>query len=129
MTSIMKVNRRDFFKTTGAGAAGLMLGFALPERNTLQAQFPPPVFKPSAFIHISKDETVTFIIPKAEMGQGPLTSLSQILAEELDADWTKVRTEFAPVDPALYDFQGVVASMSIRTLYTRRRQGGAKARA
>ena len=74
MTPIMKVNRRDFFKTTGAGAAGLMLGFALPEKNLLQAQFPPPpVFKPSAFIHISRDETVTFIIPKAEMGQGPLT--------------------------------------------------------
>ena len=36
------------------------------------------------------------------MGQGPMTSLSQILAEELDCDWTKVRTEFAPVDPALY---------------------------
>jgi isoquinoline 1-oxidoreductase beta subunit len=102
MTSIMKVNRRDFFKTTGAGAAGLMLGFALPEKNLLQAQFPPPpAFKPSAFIHISKDETVTFIIPKAEMGQGPLTSLSQILAEELDADWTKVRAEFAPESGAL----------------------------
>jgi isoquinoline 1-oxidoreductase subunit beta len=130
MTSIMKVNRRDFFKTTGAGAAGLMLGFALPEKNLLQAQFPPPpVFKPSAFIHISKDETVTFIIPKAEMGQGPLTSLSQILAEELDADWTKVRTEFAPVNPELYGFQGVVGSMSIRTLYTPLRQVGAKGRA
>ena len=130
MTSIVKVNRRDFFKTSGAGAAGLMLGFALPEKNLLQAQFPaPPVFKPSAFIHISKDETVTFIIPKAEMGQGALTSLSQILAEELDADWTKVRAAFAPVNPELYGFQGVVGSMSIRTLYTPLRQVGAKGRA
>src|SRR6266404_9523781 len=130
MTSIMKVNRRDFFKTTGASAAGLLLGFALPEKNPLQAQFPQlPAFKPSAFIHISKDETVTFIIPKAEMGQGPLTSLSQILAEELDADWSKVHTEFAPVNPELYGFQGVVGSMSIRTLYTPLRQVGAKGRA
>ena len=93
------MNRRDFFKTTGAGAAGLLLGFALPEKNQLQAQFPPPpVFKPSAFIHIGTDETVTFIIHKSEMGQGPVTSLSQILAEELDCDWSKVRTEFAPVE-------------------------------
>ena len=130
MTSITKVNRRDFFKTTGAGAAGLMLGFALPEKNQLQAQFPPPpVFKPSAFIHIGKDESVTFILPKAEMGQGPLTSLSQILAEELDADWTKVRAEFAPVDPALYGFQGVVGSQSIRTLWKPLRQVGATGRA
>ena len=63
------------------------------------------------------------------MGQGPLTSLSQILAEELDADWTKVRTEFAPVNPALYGFQGVVGSMSIRTLWTPLRQVGATGRA
>ena len=42
MTSISKVNRRDFFKTTTAGAAGLMLAFNWPEKNQLQAQFPPP---------------------------------------------------------------------------------------
>ncbi len=130
MTSITKVNRRDFFKTTATGAAGLMLAFTLPEENQLSAQFPPPpTFRPSAFIHIGKDETVTFIIPKAEMGQGSITSLSQILAEELDAGWSKVRTQFAPVDPALYGFQGVVGSMSIRTLWTPLRQVGAKARA
>jgi len=130
MTSISKVNRRDFFKTSTAGAAGLMLAFTWPEKNPLIAQFPtPPVFKPSAFIHIGKDESVTFIIPKAEMGQGPITSLSQILADELDADWTKVRAELAPVDPALYGFQGVVGSMSIRTLWKPLRQVGATGRA
>ena len=130
MTSITKVNRRDFFKTTTAGAAGLMLAFAVPEKNQLDAQNPPPpVFKPTAFIHIGKDESVTFILPKAEMGQGPITSLSQILAEELDADWTKVRAEFAPVNPALYGFQGVVGSMSIRTLWKPLRQVGATGRA
>ena len=42
MTSISKVNRRDFFKTGAIGAAGLALGFALPESNKLDAQFPPP---------------------------------------------------------------------------------------
>ncbi len=63
------------------------------------------------------------------MGQGTVTSLSQILADELDADWSKVRTEFAPVDPALYGFQGVVGSMSIRTLWTPLRQVGATGRA
>ena len=46
------------------------------------------------------------MIPKAEMGQGPLTSLSQILAEELDCDWTKVRAEFAPVNPAALRLPG-----------------------
>src|SRR5258706_15708395 len=130
MTPVTKVNRRDFFKSTTTGAAGLLLAITLPEKNQLEGQFPPPpVFKPTAFIHIGKDESVTFIIPKAEMGQGPLTSLSQILAEELDVDWSKVRTEFAPVDPSLYGFQGVVGSQSIRTLYAPLRQVGAKGRA
>jgi isoquinoline 1-oxidoreductase beta subunit len=129
MTSISKVNRRDFMKSSAIGAAGLALGFALPEKP-LNAQFPPPPrYLPKAYIHIGQDETVTFILPKAEMGQGPLTSLSQLLAEELDADWSKVRAEVAPVDPALYGFQGVVGSMSIRTLWTPMRQVGATARA
>jgi isoquinoline 1-oxidoreductase beta subunit len=130
MTSIAKVNRRGFLKTSAVGAAGLALGFALPEKNKLDAQFPPPPkYLPKAYIHIGKDESVTFILPKAEMGQGPLTSLSQLLADELDADWSKVRAEVAPVDPALYGFQGVVGSMSIRTLWTPMRQVGATARA
>jgi isoquinoline 1-oxidoreductase beta subunit len=130
MTSITNVNRRNFLKTSAAGAAGLLLGFALPEKNQLYGQFPPPPkYLPNAYIHIGKDETVTFILPKAEMGQGPVTSLSQILADELDADWTKVRAEFAPVNPALYGFQGVVGSMTVRTLWTPMRQVGATARA
>jgi isoquinoline 1-oxidoreductase beta subunit len=130
MTTITKVNRRDFFKTGAVGAAGVMLGFALPEKNPLYGQFPPPPkYLPKAYIHIAKDDTVTFILPKAEMGQGPLTSLSQILADELDANWSNVRAEFAPVNPALYGFQGVVGSMSIRTLWTPFRQVGATARA
>ncbi len=86
--------------------------------------------KPNAYIHIGTDESVTFIIPKAEMGQGPVTSLSQILAEELDCDWGKIKTEYAPVDPASYGpLQGVVGSMSIRTLWTPLRTVGATARA
>ena len=130
MTSISKIDRRGFLKTTAASAAGLALAFALPEKSKLDAQFPPPPkFLPKAYIHIGKDETVTFILPKAEMGQGPLTSLSQILADELDADWSKVRAEVAPVNPTLYGFQGVVGSMSIRTLWTPLRQVGATARA
>ena len=42
MTSVIKVNRRDFIKTTTAGATGLLLAVSLPEQNQLEAQFPPP---------------------------------------------------------------------------------------
>jgi isoquinoline 1-oxidoreductase subunit beta len=130
MTTV-KIHRRDFLRVSATSAAGLVLGFTLPERDKLEAQFPPPpVARPNAYIRIAPDETVTFTLPKVEMGQGPVTSLSQILADELDADWTKVRTEFAPVNPALYGaVQNVVGSMSIRTLWTPLRKVGANGRA
>jgi isoquinoline 1-oxidoreductase beta subunit len=130
MTTI-RVHRRDFLRVGMTGAAGLVLGFTLPERNKLGAQFPPPpVPRPNAYIRIAPDETVTFTLPKVEMGQGPVTSLSMILADELDADWSKVRTEFAPVNPALYGaVQNVVGSQSIRTLWTPLRKVGATGRA
>jgi isoquinoline 1-oxidoreductase beta subunit len=127
----VSLNRRGFLKASAAGAAGLMLSFALPESNLLEAQFPGiPKARPDAYIHIATDGTVTFILPKSEMGQGPLTSLSQLLADEMDADWSKTRQEFAPVDAAKYGaIQGVVGSMSIRTLWEPLRRTGATARA
>ena len=61
------------------------------------------------------------------MGQGTVTSLAMLLAEELDCDWQKVRTEFAPVDP-IYGMQGVFGSSSIRTTWVPLREVGATAR-
>ncbi len=64
------------------------------------------------------------------MGQGPLTSLSMILAEELDCDWKNVNGVFAPVDPTVYGaLQSVVGSQSIRTLWNPMRTIGATGRA
>jgi isoquinoline 1-oxidoreductase beta subunit len=125
--AVQNVARRDFLKT---GATGLLLGFFAPPRAALFAQRggQGPA-KPNAYIHIAPDDSVTFIITKAEMGQGTVTSLSMLLAEELDCDWKKVRTEFAPVDPALYGMQGVFGSNSIRSLWGPLRQAGATGRA
>jgi isoquinoline 1-oxidoreductase beta subunit len=122
------MNRREFI----GGGAGLVLGFFLPRSHS-------PAFaqggrggrvqpKPAGYIHIGTDDSVTFQIVKAEMGQGTVTSLSMLLAEELDCDWAKVRTEFAPVNPALYGMQGVYGSASIRTMWTPLRQVGAMGR-
>jgi isoquinoline 1-oxidoreductase subunit beta len=124
MSGVTIVNRRDFL----ASAAGLVLGFALPTKAPAQGRGQVPA-KPSAYIHIAPDDSVTFIITKAEMGQGTVTSLSMLLAEELDCDWKKVRTEFAPVDPASYGMQGVFGSASIRTSWVPLRRAGATARA
>lgn len=125
---ITQTNRRDILR----GLGGLFIGFALPAtRNRADAQnwrAEVPA-SPNAYIHIAADDTITFFIVKGEMGQGVLTSLSQILADELDCDWNKIQTEFAPVDPALYGpMQGVFGSTSIRTQWLPMRKAGAAAR-
>ncbi|MBV9504350.1 MAG: xanthine dehydrogenase family protein molybdopterin-binding subunit [Acidobacteriia bacterium] len=130
MTSVTKVNRRGFLKAGLGTAAGLTLSFAIPEK-ALRAQTAGSAAYPlNGYIHIGVDDTVTLVLPKSEMGQGPVTSLSQILADELDADWTKIRTQFAPVDPKLYGpLQGTFGSMSTRTGWDPMRKAGATARA
>ena len=93
-----KLDRRSFLKAGAATAGGLFIGFHLSESSKAEAAAASA--KLNAFIHIGSDDIVTFTIQKSEMGQGPLTSLSQLLAEELDCDWKQGRTVFAPVDPA-----------------------------
>jgi isoquinoline 1-oxidoreductase beta subunit len=126
--AVIKVGRRGFLQVGASAAAGLLVGFYLPERSRLAAQVADSApAKLNAWIHIAPDDTVTFMIHKVEMGQGTVTSLSQLLAEELECDWGKFRTEFPPVDP-VYGFQGVVGSQSIRTSWDPLRKAGATAR-
>jgi isoquinoline 1-oxidoreductase beta subunit len=132
MSTATVLSRRAFLRTSGIGAAGLVLAVSWPEGLISAAQgrggrggFQP---QPSAYIHIGTDDVVTFQIVKGEMGQGTVTSLSMLLAEELDCDWKNVRTEFAPVDP-VYGNQGVYGSSSIRSTWMPLRTVGATARA
>jgi isoquinoline 1-oxidoreductase beta subunit len=113
------------------GAAGLTVAVVGPQLKSFskrnRATLP---IKPQAYVHVGPDDVVTFVIVKGEMGQGILTSLAMVLAEELDCDWSKVRTEFAPVDPDLYGpMQGVYGSTSIRTMWRPTREAGAAVRA
>jgi isoquinoline 1-oxidoreductase subunit beta len=119
------VNRRGFLQVGASATAGLLVGFYLPERSKLAAQTAPETV--NAWVHIAPDDTVTFMIHKVEMGQGTVTSLSQLLAEELECDWGKFRTEFPGIDKA-FGFQGVVGSQSIRTSWDPLRKAGATAR-
>jgi isoquinoline 1-oxidoreductase beta subunit len=122
------LNRRGFLQVSASAAAGMLVGFYLPERSKLAAQATGSAAATlNAYIHIAPDDSITFMIHKVEMGQGTVTSLSQLLAEELDCDWGKFRTEFPPIDPA-FGFQGVVGSMSIRTSWDPLRKAGATAR-
>jgi isoquinoline 1-oxidoreductase subunit beta len=79
-------------------------------------------------VHVGADDAVTLFIHKAEMGQGTVTSLSMLLAEELECDWGKIRTEFPGIDREFGGNQGVVGSQSIRSSYQPLRRAGAVAR-
>jgi len=89
-----KVSRRKFIVGTAAAGGGLALGFRLPALNSAQAQGAagagPEV---TAWVVIKPDDTCVIRIARSEMGQGTLTGLAQLVAEELDCDWQKVTTE------------------------------------
>src|ERR1019366_176878 len=91
------------------------------------------VFMPNAFVRIGTDERITVIVNHSEMGQGVYTSLPMLLAEELDADWTKVGYESAPVDPKYnhpaFGMQITGGSSSVWSGLDQFRQAGAAARA
>ena len=116
------MNRRSFLKTA---AGGLLIGFHLPSKAAPAANAD---LKLNAWVHISPDDAVTLFIHKAEMGQGTVTSLSMLLAEELECDWKKIRTEFPGIDSAFGRNQGVVGSQSIRSSWEPLRRAGASAR-
>ena len=122
------LDRRDFLKTTAAGAGGLFVAFYLPARATAAEPIAATDAALNAWIHIGTDETVTLFVHKAEMGQGTVTSLPMLLAEELECDWSRVRTEFPGVDRAYGPSQGVFGSASIRSSWDPLRKAGATAR-
>ena len=130
----LDVSRRGFVK----GAAGLSFSFAL---GGVLLGRPSEVFaaegaKLNAYVTIAADNTITILCPTSEMGQGVLTALPLILAEELDADWSKVKCELAPGNPRLYGgahkmFPGAqvtLASVSVPAYYMPLRTAGAQAR-
>jgi len=120
------VNRRGFLKAGAATAGGLLVSFYLPEESKISAAMTSA--KLNAFVHVSPDDTVTLFIHKAEMGQGTVTSLSMLLAEELECDWSKIHTEFPGVSSEYGPYQGVFGSQSIRTSWMPLRKAGATAR-
>ncbi|HYL83840.1 MAG TPA: xanthine dehydrogenase family protein molybdopterin-binding subunit [Candidatus Angelobacter sp.] len=128
-----KLDRRDFLKKGAAGGAALIIGFYLPAKSGLLAAAPPS--EPAnlnAWVRITPDNTVTLIIDKSEMGQGVVTSLAMLLAEELECDWKKIKTEFAPAAPAyfnpLFGVQGTGGSTSVRASWGPLTKAGAAAR-
>jgi isoquinoline 1-oxidoreductase beta subunit len=125
-----RVSRRAFLGTGATGGVALIVGFRLGGDGLALAQDkqekkPPNPF--DAWIRITPDGAVTLILAKSEMGQGVITSLPVILAEELDVDWARVRVEQAPTRPDVYE-HGTGGSSSVRTSWLPLRQAAAAAR-
>jgi len=118
-----------------AGATGLLIGFYLPdcvEALAAAPAAPEAAVALNAWIHVGTDDLVTILIDKSEMGQSILTGLAMLAAEELECDWKKVRTEFAPADKAYvnpqFGVQGTGGSSATRTSWEPLRRAGAAAR-
>ncbi len=133
MTSAMK--RRDFLRTSAAVGGGLLISLYIPEfvlGGSSDAAPTPATFTPNAFIRIGSDNSVTVIVGKAEMGQGVYTSLPMLVAEELEADWSTIKVESAPVDAAYnhpaFGIQMTGGSTSTASEWERMRKAGATAR-
>jgi len=129
MATNLTVDRRTFLKTSAAGGAALLIGFHLPAgaSDPAQAQEKPAVNPFNAWVRITPDDHATLILGKSEMGQGIMTALPMILAEELCLDWKQVKIEQAPTNPKIYD-HGTGGSGSIAGSWLPLRQAGAAAR-
>ena len=132
-----KLSRRTLLKIGGGAGSGLILGFSAPLNGlatTAQAASPGAGLAADPFVRIAPDNTVTVIIKHLDKGQGAATGLATLVAEELDAGWAQIRTEFAPSDPIKYKnfafgIQGVGGSTGLANSYDQYRQAGAAARA
>ena len=134
MNTIVNCSRRNFLKSSALAGGGLILGVHISGlRNSVRAaDQPASTVALNAFVRIAPDETVTVVVNHSELGQGPYTSIPMVVAEELDADWSKVRYEPAPVDPAynhtIFGMQMTGGSTSTWTEWERMRKAGAAAR-
>lgn len=129
MTIAQNLSRRGFLAGTAVATGGLSLGFHIPFAAAQTADLP----EINAWVVIKPDDTIVIRVARVEMGQGTLTGLAQLVAEELDADWSKVTTEYPTPGQNVArkriwgDFQ-TAGSRGIRGSEDYVRKGGAAAR-
>ena len=132
----LKQSRREFIKTSALVGSSLLVSFTFPGCSPVDAS---PMatpdgnrFIPNAWIKIDPEDNITIMVNHSEMGQGVLTSLPMIVAEEMEADWNKVRSEHAPVadvykNPA-FGVQATGGSTSLTSSWEILREAGASAK-
>lgn len=128
------LERRQFLKLTAAAGGGLLVGFDL---STLAAtrdsyQIGGNHFSPNSWIHLAPDDTITLMLATSELGQGSMTAIPMLLAEELEADWTKIKVEPAPVNAdfnnPISNKQSTGGSTAVRGYWEPLRRAGAGTR-
>ncbi|MGH8622846.1 MAG: molybdopterin cofactor-binding domain-containing protein, partial [Burkholderiales bacterium] len=120
------MERRAFLEVAGSVSAGLVIGFRIPPSD----RHGVAPFAPNAWLRVDTDGTVTVTVDKSEMGEGNHTALAMIVAEELDADWSKVKVGALPDNPAGWSRRmSTGGSTSVRTSWDILRKAGATARA
>jgi isoquinoline 1-oxidoreductase beta subunit len=130
--SRMAPTRRTFLQTAAVAGGGLMIGAYVPFKGApVLAQ--GAAFEPNVWIKITPDDSVRIMLSMIEMGQGVMTSMPMLVAEELDFDWTRIKTEWAPADvkygnPNFGGQQLTAGSNSVRGMWKIMRESGAAAR-
>ncbi|HVE84810.1 MAG TPA: xanthine dehydrogenase family protein molybdopterin-binding subunit [Myxococcales bacterium] len=124
-----RMSRRSFL----AGSGGLVIAFAVERSGEAfgagkAAGTAAASTSVNGFVRIGEDDSITVIVPEAEMGQGILTAFAMLVADELGAELAVVRTEFAPADEAKYGRQITGGSRSVRSRHRSLREAGAAAR-
>ncbi|MDJ1502709.1 xanthine dehydrogenase family protein molybdopterin-binding subunit [Xanthocytophaga agilis] len=126
-----QINRRDFLKVSTLAGGGLLVSILLP--LAIKNHTSSSVFSPHAFLRIDEDNSIHIILSKVEMGQGICTTLSMLIAEELDCDWQHIKITHSPPGKK-EDFQrppveqSTGGSSSTTSEFDRYRQAGATAR-
>jgi isoquinoline 1-oxidoreductase subunit beta len=128
MTTELEIDRREFLKTTAKGSVALVLGFYLPVPACPHEVHGSQVFQPNAWIRITSDNQITVLTEIPEMGQGARTVDTMMLADELEADWSTIRVEQAPVIPEIYRNLSTGGSGGTGAAWDYMRKVGAQAR-
>src|SRR5947207_6772730 len=127
------LTRRTFLKVSAAGGALLVGGYVPGLRETITPEA-AGALEPNVLVKIGAYDTITIMLSQLEMGQGVMTSMPMLLAEELDVDWNKIKTEWVPADPKYGNpnFGGAqltAGSNSVRGMWKLLREAGATTRA
>src|SRR5262245_416667 len=130
----MNLDRRTFLKTTVAASGGLMIGGYIASDHENAELLAAGSLEPNIWLKVNSDDTVRIMLTQLEMGQGVMTSMPMLLAEELDADWSRIKYEWTPADakygnPNFGGAQLTAGSNSVRGMWKILRESGASARA